>query len=94
MYQSDILEILLILTKLGVRDGRMRDALDVLAAKRSPDGRWKLESSLEASRLPAAFEAKGRVSKWITLRALTVFRRLHSGSIIGEVVRLSVASQA
>jgi len=75
MYQTDILEILDILTGLGCRDPRLQDALAVVAAKRDSGGRWNLGSTLESGRLPVEFEAKGAPSKWITLRALRVLRR-------------------
>lgn len=69
MYQSDILEILGILTGLGIRDERMREALDVLLSKQDGDGRWMLENTFNG-RFLADIEHKGRPSKWVTLYAL------------------------
>ena len=43
MYQTDVLEILGILTKLGYRDVRMQDAVD------KADGNWQIPS-MDASR--------------------------------------------
>jgi len=71
MYQTDVLELLCVLTDLGIRDERMSDALDAVAARRGADGRWKLENSYNGKTL-VDVEAKGRPSKWITARALYV----------------------
>ena len=71
MYQTDVLEILGILTGLGVRDERMSDALALVAAKRDAQGRWKLEDTFNG-RFVVDIEAKGKPSRWITLRALQV----------------------
>jgi hypothetical protein len=71
MYQTDVLEILGILTALGHRDERLREALDLVAAKADAQGRWKLESTFN-DRLLVPIEAKGAPSRWITLRALQV----------------------
>ncbi len=71
MYQTDVLEILAILTKLGVRDERMDEAVGLVTKKRGADGRWKLESTFN-DRTLVAIEAKGEPSRWITLRALRV----------------------
>ena len=73
MYQSDVLEILAILTRLGVRDERMDEALALVAAKQDAQGRWKLASTFNG-RFVADIEAKGRPSRWITLRALQVLQ--------------------
>lgn len=71
MYQTDSLEILLILTRLGVRDPRMDEAVELLRSKRRSDGRWKLENSFNGKTL-VDIERKGEASKWITARALWV----------------------
>lgn len=71
MYQTDVLEVLGILTKLGVRDERMDEALGVVAAKRDARGRWKLESTFN-DRFVVPIEVKGQPSRWVTLRALQV----------------------
>jgi hypothetical protein len=73
MYQTDVLEILGILTKLDVRDERMDEALALVAAKRDAEGRWKLESTFNG-RFVVDIEAKGKPSRWITLRALQVLQ--------------------
>ena len=71
MYQTDVLEILGILTRLGYRDERMREALDLVAGKADAQGRWKLESTFN-DRFLVPIEAKRAPSRWITLCALQV----------------------
>ena len=73
MYQTDVLEILGILTRLGYRDERLREALDLVASKADADGRWKLQSTFNG-RFVVDIETKGQPSRWITLRALEVLR--------------------
>lgn len=75
MYQTDILEILGILTKLGIRDERMNEALEILISKKDEQGRWKLENTFN-SRFQVDIEEKGKPSKWITLNALRVLKSM------------------
>jgi hypothetical protein len=73
-YNPDLLEGLLALAECGERyHPALDEALDQVEAKRGRDGRWRLEDSLNGKML-ADVERKGRPSKWITLRALTVLR--------------------
>ena len=74
MYRTDALEILLLLTQLGYRDPRMQPAMAVLAGKQGPDGRFSLDNPPNGRHL-VSIETKGKPSKWITLRALTVMQR-------------------
>ncbi len=74
MYQTDILEILGILTDLGCRDPRMGEAAEILRNKGKPHNRWILENSFNG-KTGVTIEEKGKPSKWITLRALSVLRR-------------------
>jgi hypothetical protein len=69
MYQSDVLEIVLILQELGVRDERMQEAIDLIAAKQNAEGTWNLEATFNG-RFQVSIEKKDRPSKWITCRAL------------------------
>lgn len=71
MYQTDILEILEILVRLGYHDPRMEEAQDILLKKQSPEGRWKLENTFNG-RMLVNIEQKGKDSKWITAKALFV----------------------
>jgi hypothetical protein len=74
-YQSDILEVLDTLTRLGVWDERMQPALDILLEAREPDGRWLLENTFNG-KMWVDIEEKGKPSKWVTLRAMRVLKRL------------------
>lgn len=75
MYQTDVLEILDILTELGIADSRMNDALNIVLAKQDEMGRWKMENTSNTDRLLIPMEQKGGHSKWITLRAIRVLKR-------------------
>jgi hypothetical protein len=77
MYQTDVLEILAILTKLGYRDERMQEAMDLVICKQDNQGRWKLQNTYNG-RFQVDIEQKGQPSKWITLNALRVLKRLDS----------------
>jgi hypothetical protein len=77
MYQTDALEILDILTRLGYRDERMQDAIDVVISKQDDNGRWNLERTFNG-RFQTNIEQKGKASKWITLNALKVLKRFYS----------------
>ena len=73
MYQSDILEILVILGRLNCRDQRMRDAIDIVLSKQDPEGKWKMENSYNG-KVITNIEKKGKPSKWITMNALRVLK--------------------
>jgi hypothetical protein len=75
-YQSDALEVLDTLTRLGVHDERMRDAVDLVLKARRSDGCWLLENTFNG-KMWVDIEEKGRPSKWITLRAVRTLRRFH-----------------
>jgi hypothetical protein len=77
MYQTDVLEVLGILTKLGYKDKRMQEAVDLVISKQDDQGRWKLESTFN-ERFQVNIELKGEPSKWITLNALKVLKRFYS----------------
>jgi hypothetical protein len=75
-YGYNILRGLDVLTKLGyVKDERLNDAVEVLLQKRQSSGAWILESA-PIGRMQTNIEAKGRPSKWVTLIALRVLKRL------------------
>jgi hypothetical protein len=75
MYQTDALEILDVLTELGVEDSRMDDAIDIVLAKQDAMGRWRTESTYGSDRLLIPTGKKDEQSKWITLRAMRVLKR-------------------
>jgi hypothetical protein len=73
-YTSDVLEALLALSEAGyARDPRLKNAIALVLSKRDADGRWALKHSLNG-KMWADIEAKGKPSKWITLRALRVLK--------------------
>ncbi len=76
MYQTDILEILNILTDLGYRDERMSEAVELLLSKQNERGRWMMENSFN-DRTLVPVEEKGKESHWITLYAWKVIRRFY-----------------
>jgi hypothetical protein len=86
MYQTDALEILGILTKLGYHDQRMQEAIDLLISKQDDQGRWILESTFNG-RFQVNIETKEKPSKWITLNALRVLRAYTSSDIRHNEVR-------
>jgi hypothetical protein len=76
MYQTDVLEILRILTSLGCRDTRMQEAIDLVISKRDKSGRWKMENTFNG-KIIVDIEQKGEASKWITLNALRAIKRYY-----------------
>jgi hypothetical protein len=76
-YQSDVLEVLDVLTKLGVKDERMQDSIDLILSHRGDDGKWLLKNTYNG-KMFCEIDEKNKVSKWITLRALRVLRRYYS----------------
>jgi hypothetical protein len=74
MYQTDVLEVLGILTKLGCKDRRMQEAVDLVVSKQDDQGRWKLENTFN-DRFQVEIEEKGKPSKWVTLKAVTSLKK-------------------
>jgi hypothetical protein len=75
-YWSDVLETVSNLVAMGYdEDPRLKRALEWILGKQDAQGRWKLENSLNG-KMWADIEAKGKPSKWITLRALRVLKRV------------------
>jgi hypothetical protein len=73
MYQTDALEILSLLIKLGYHDERMQEAVDLVLSKQDEQGRWILESTFNG-RFQVNIEIKGEPSKWITLNAMRALK--------------------
>jgi hypothetical protein len=73
MYQTDVLELAGIFADLGVRDPRLDDAIALIRSKRTKDGSWLLENTFNG-KTSVGIEAKGKPSKWITLRALRALK--------------------
>jgi len=75
MADTNVLEILDILSRLGYNDERMKEAVDLVVSKQDSQGRWKLDTTFNG-RMRVDIEEKDKPSKWITLKALTVLKRL------------------
>jgi hypothetical protein len=73
-YQSDVLEVLDVLTEIGVKDPRMKESIDLTIGLRDANGRWHLKDTFNG-KMMCEIEAKNEPSKWITLRALRVLKR-------------------
>ena len=73
-YQSDILEVLDILTDLGVKDERMQESIDYVIDVQTPNGKWILKDTFNGKML-CDIDKKNEPSKWITLRASRVLKR-------------------
>jgi hypothetical protein len=73
LWNTDALDMLGLLVKLGYRDQRMQDAVDLVVSKQDGNGRWNLETTFNG-RFHVNIERKGKPSKWVTLRALTSLR--------------------
>ncbi len=56
------------------RDERLEPAIELLRAKRRPDGRWVRELHHEGPQLIDVSHSEGDPSRWITLRASRVLR--------------------
>jgi hypothetical protein len=72
MWQTDVLEILGILKKLGrAGDERAREARALVASRQDAEGRWTLQQTFNGS-FVVDIETKGEPSRWVTARALRV----------------------
>lgn len=75
-YVQDVLRNLEVLTALGWgRDRRLLPAAEDLRKLRRPDGRWTMRYSYKG-KLWCDVEARGKPSKWVTLRARRVLKRM------------------
>ena len=72
-WHYDVLRGLEYLRSAGVTpDERVAEAIELVASKRDPDGRWSLETQYPGVMLAEVDEGVGRPSRWNTLRALRV----------------------
>jgi len=76
MWNTDALEILGMLTRLGYKDERMQEAVDLVISKQDAQGRWLLETTWNG-RFQVNIERKGKPSKWVTLHALIALKRFY-----------------
>jgi hypothetical protein len=65
-WATDALEMLGILVKLGYRDARMQDAIDLVRSKQDENGRWRQEYDYYNGRMLVRFEKAGEESKRVT----------------------------
>jgi hypothetical protein len=83
-YQSDLLEALGVLTRLGYgRDERLQTLLPLILAKQDEQGRWLLEhdGNWRGQGL-VTIETVGQPSKWVTLNALRVLKQAVAGGTV------------
>lgn len=74
-YNSDLLEVLLVLGEAMPRRDEIVDAgLEILQSKRGPDGMWNMVGGLNG-KMHGNLDRKGKPSPWITYRALLAFKR-------------------
>jgi hypothetical protein len=66
-----------VLVKLGYRDERLQDAINLVISKQDEQGRWKMEKSWN-SRLLVSLEKDNKPSKWVTLQALKTLKGINS----------------
>jgi hypothetical protein len=78
MWRLDILEVLGVLLRLGYRDERMRDAIDLVLSKQGDQGCWLMEDTFNG-RFLVSIERKGKPSKWVTLNALRALKAASGG---------------
>ena len=80
-YVTDVLQNLEVLTELGLgSDERLHNALNLLLSKQDERGRWKLEYSY-TGKTWSDIEEHGKPSKWVTLRAARVLKRVAEQAI-------------
>ncbi len=79
MWDTDILEMLDVLTRLDRWDERMRPALEIIMSKQDDEGHWTMERSFN-KRFLTSIERDGKPSRWVTLRVLTMLKRLRTRS--------------
>lgn len=74
-YNSDLLEVLLLLGEAGARrDSTIEAGLELLIRRRGRDGMWKMVGGLNG-KMHASLDRRGKASPWITYRALLALKR-------------------
>lgn len=75
-YVTDVLQNLEVLTRFGLgADPRLEGAIQLLLSQQDKHGRWALRYHY-TGKTWVDVEEKGRPSKWVTLRALRVLKRV------------------
>ena len=77
LWNTDALEMLSILTRLGYHDTRMQDAVELVSSKQDEQGRWLLETTFNGRTL-VRIERKGKPSKWVTLNVLRALKNWYN----------------
>lgn len=73
--QTDLLEMLIILSGMGVvDDSRLTAAIELIVSGQDQSGRWPIEAI--PGKMWASFGELGCVNKWVTVRALRALRAL------------------
>jgi hypothetical protein len=77
---TDVLEILgLVAPFVAPDDERIQEGLGLVLAKQDQRGRWPAEREVPVRKtFPITFEEVGQPSRWVTLDALTMLKRLYS----------------
>lgn len=77
-YVTDLLQNLEVVTALGMsKDPRLHTAVDLLLKKQDANGRWLMNYSYNGKTW-VNIEIKKQPSKWVTLRALRVLKRIYA----------------
>ncbi|MGA9533741.1 MAG: hypothetical protein WBR18_13570 [Anaerolineales bacterium] len=75
-YWSDVLETVALLARAGQGQWpELSAAIAMILDKQDADGRWKMRNSL-TGKMWSDIEARGKASKWVTLRALRALKHL------------------
>jgi len=78
-YVTDVLLNLEALAEAGCDgDPRLDEAIELVLSKQDEQGRWKMEYSYNG-KMWADVEAKRKPSKWVTLRAVRMLKRISGG---------------
>ena len=92
-YQSDILQMLVILTNLGYsNDPRLGPALDFLESKRKKHGLWRVDATID--KMPVRLVKQKDPSKWITWQALYVLKEACRYEVLQDSEIPAIVSQA
>ncbi len=76
-YVTDVLLNLEALVEAGCGgDPRLGEAIELVLSKRDEQGRWKMEYSYNG-KMWIDIEKKGEPSKWVTLRAMRMLKRMN-----------------
>jgi hypothetical protein len=77
---TDILEVLELLAPyISPDDERIQEALQIVLEKQDELGRWPAEREIRVRKTwPIQFEGEGQPSKWVTLHAINMLKRLYT----------------